>query len=545
MSGRRTAAAILAAASLTACGGGARSVPPQRGAAPAARVRVALTMHWPARPQSARRRPSFVSPSAASVIVEVNPDASVPGPITFGNAPAGGGTSTVAIDAPPGADVFFISLYDQPQTPGETATAGNELGHVRLAQTIVANATNTLNATVIGTVAAVRIGPLPNQPNVITQPPASPAAYELVGRTPATFAVAPLDAGGNVILQPDAPPAITVAVNPRAAGLMSVTPVSGTTDQFTVQAVAPNSTTYPTALVATATDANGSIATSSTVVDVTSAVYVAYANNGAPSVARFDPHGNVLALAPGAFPGLMNPVACAYDPDDRTIFVADAGAGKVLAFDEDGAARAGFSAPATAGVNGVTYDAHDGNVYASDGAGVTIFAPGGGPPRGGGPSAFGAPNAQGIAFVDSALNQPLDELAVGDASSPRLGLYAESGSAAGGAALNAAPVAVAYGWPVASNFNQSPQTRAQLYVTIAGGVAALDPFGTSIASAANGGVPFGIAVDPNTREPVVTERSGNAVTTYLDDLSAVDQARSFRTPSSLSLTQPQGVCHVF
>ncbi len=138
-------------------------------------------------------------------------------------------------------------------------------------------------------------------------PSASPAAYELVGRAPATFAVAPLDVAGNVIMQPDAPPAISLAPNVRVTGTLSVTPVPGTTDQFSVQALAPNTTTYPTSLVATATDANGNLATSSTIVDVTSAVYVAYANGGAPAVARFDPHGTSLPLPAGAFAGLDQP----------------------------------------------------------------------------------------------------------------------------------------------------------------------------------------------------------------------------------------------
>ena len=51
-------------------------------------MRVGFTMHWPDRAQSARlRRPSFVSPSTASVVIEVNADAQPAGPVTFANAP--------------------------------------------------------------------------------------------------------------------------------------------------------------------------------------------------------------------------------------------------------------------------------------------------------------------------------------------------------------------------------------------------------------------------------------------------------------------------
>jgi hypothetical protein len=284
MSVRVLAAFAALAMTLGGCASAVRTVPAARHGAAMTRATVGFTMRWPDRSQRSRR-PAFVSPSAASVIVEVNPDNATPGPVTFANAPPGGGTSTIAVDAPIGADVFVISLYDQPQTVGETTAVGTELGRVRVAQTIVENATNTLSATVVGTVTAVRIGPLPNQSNVLPMPSAGPAAYELVGRAAATFTVAPLDAGGNVIVQPDAPPAISLAANPRATGIVSVTPVSGTTDQFAVKAVVPNATTYPTSLVATARDANGGLATSSTVVDVTSAVYVAYANAGAPALA--------------------------------------------------------------------------------------------------------------------------------------------------------------------------------------------------------------------------------------------------------------------
>jgi hypothetical protein len=526
------------------CAGGTRTVPGTAHALATARSPVSFTMRWPDRATRSSRRPHFVSPSTMSVVIEVNPDGAAPGPVTFANNPGvAGGSSTVAIDAPVGADVFVISLYDAAQSPGETSAAGNELGRVRVAQTIAANALNTLNATVIGTVASVRIGPLPNQPNVLAQPGGA-AGYELVGRAPATFAVAPLDAGGNVIVQPDAPVTIALAPNTRATGVLTVTPVSGTTDRYTVQAAAPNATSYPTSLVATATDAAGGLATSSAIVDVTSAAYVAYANGGTPAVARFDAHGAVFSLPPGAFAGLVNPVALAYDADDRKIFVADAGLGAVLAFDENGASSAAFTTRPVAGVNGVAYDPHNGNVYASGSGGVTAFAPNGGPPLGTTPPSFAAPNAHGIAFVAASPNGALNRLVVGNAAAtPKLAIFTENGAPLGSKPLAAAPIAIAYAPPVGPGY--APQTTAQIYVTSANGVAALDPFGTSVATAADAGSPYGVAVDPNLGEPLVAERAANAVTTYLDDLSAIDGTRSFATPSALGFTQPQGVCDVF
>ncbi len=546
MSARQPAAAVLALLAATGCASGARTVPEHQNAssAAAARARVSFTLRWPDRSSRSARRPHFVSPSTASIVIEVNPDGPTPGPVTFANNPGvAGGTSTVGVDAPVGPDVFVISLYDAPQTPGETGATGNELGRVRVAQTIVANTLNTLNATVIGTVAGVRIGPMANQPNVLAQT-GDPGAYELVGRAPATFTVAPLDAGGNVIVQPDAPVAIALGPNPRATGVLSVTPVSGTTDRFTVQAVAPNTTTYPTSLVATAVDAAGGLASSTVLVDVTSAVYVAYANGGTPAVARFDPRGALVALPAGAFAGLQNPVALAYDPADRAIFVADAALGEVLAFDEDGAPLAAFVPRAVAGVNGVAYDPHNGDIYASGTAGVSVFAPNGGTPNGTAPPAFPAANAHGIAFVAASPGGPLNRIAVGNAAtSPALAFFSENGAALGSKPLAAAPSALAYAPPVSAG--SVPQTAAQLYVTSASGVAALDAFGVPVAALADAGGPFGIAVDPNRGAPQVAERSAGALTAYLDDLSAVDATHSFPTPPALGFTNPQGVCDVF
>ena len=547
-----TRRAAVACAALTfataACGGASHAVPAARTSAKA-RAPVSFTIRWPSRATASRsstgaRRPSFVSPSAVSVVVEVNPDASTAGPVTFANAPSGGGSSTIAIDARVGADVFVVSVYDAPQTAGETSAAGNELGRVTVSQTIVANTTNTLTATVVGTVAAIRIGPAASQANVLPVAGTSPQSYELVGRAPATFTVAPLDADGDVIVQPDAPPSIVLAPNARSTGLLAVAAVAGQPNTFTVQATAPNTTTYPTALVATATDANGNLATSSTIVDATSALYVAYANGGAPSVVRFDPHGAQLPLPSGAFAGLSNPTALAYDADDRIVFVADAGLGEVLAFDENGAPVASFAPQSVPGANGVAYDPNDLDVYATGTNGVSVFAPNGGPPNNGAPATFAAASARGVAFLVANGNVPDHRIAVGTASAPpTLAFFTEAGSAAGSSALGDAPNAVAYGAPVQTG--QSPQTAAQIYVVTASGVTAFAPYGPSIATASDPGGPFGIAVDPNLREPVVTERGANAITSYLFDLSGTDAATSFATPASLGLTQPQGVCHVF
>ena len=183
-------------------------------------------------------------------------------------------------------------------------------------------------------------------------------------------------------------------------------------------------------------------------------------------------------------------------------------------------------------------------MYATGTNGVSVFAPGGGAPNNGVPATFAAPNAAGVAFVAANFNGPDDRLAVGRAAAaPALAFVSETGAPRGTQPLTDTPVAVAYGAPL--QIGQSPQTTAQIYVATASGITAFPAFGASVATVADGGGPFGIAVDPNSREPVVTERAAGAITTYLFDLSGTDASASFATPSSLGLTQPQGVCHVF
>lgn len=350
MSGARMLRKLAAIAALTlavdACGGGAvqpGTLPVKQTAAHAA---ARFTMHWPSRAVRSKRRAAFVSPSTMSVVVLVNASAPSPGPVTFANAPAAaGGSTTISIEAPVGNDVFDIALYDVPQTAGEATAQGNLLGSVEVAQTIAPDVLNTVNATVIGTVAGVRFGPSSGQVNVLASSFGGVSGYELVGRDGATFVATALDADGNAIVQPDAPPSISIAPSPRAGGILTVTALAGVANEVTVRAVAPNTTTYPSTIDLTATDANGNVATASAIVDVTSALYVAYANGGTPAVVRYDTHGTVVPLPGGAFAGLRNPVDLAYDPDDRELLVADAAAGKVLAFDENGAPLPAFAAP--------------------------------------------------------------------------------------------------------------------------------------------------------------------------------------------------------
>src|SRR6202011_1042158 len=138
----------------------------------------------------------------------------------------------------------------------------------------------------------------------------------------------------------------------------------------------------------------------------------------------------------------------------------------------------------------------------------------------GAPASFAVPNAQGIAYVATSATTTLNRIAVGSAAAtPALRFYSETGGAAGSVTLPSAPLALAYGAPAAAG--QVPQTTAQLYLTTAASILARDAFGAAVASVGGTGAPFGIAVDPNLRNALVTERGANALGGYLDDLSAL------------------------
>src|SRR5262249_26445508 len=151
------AALLVAAATLAACGGNASTgvIPKSDPAAKTKLVSATFSMHWPSAQaqMSTRRSPKFISPSTKSVVIKVNDDSTL---TTISNAPStSGGTTTINVLAPVGSDTFVVSLYDQPQTAGETSPVGKALGQVEVAQTIVAGNANAINATVDGIVSSI------------------------------------------------------------------------------------------------------------------------------------------------------------------------------------------------------------------------------------------------------------------------------------------------------------------------------------------------------------------------------------------------------
>ena len=194
-----------------------------------------------ARRRSARR-PHFVSPSTMSVVVEVNPDGASPGPVTFANNPGDRGRNVDRRDrrARRRGRVRHLALRRAANAGRDDRGRQRARARPRRADDRREHAQHAeRDGDRYGRERAHRAAAESVERR--SRSPANPAAYELVGRAPATFTVAPLDAGGNVIVQPDAPVTIALAPNARVRRASStVTPVSGTTDRFTVQAVAPN-----------------------------------------------------------------------------------------------------------------------------------------------------------------------------------------------------------------------------------------------------------------------------------------------------------------
>lgn len=516
---------------LAGCGGGhsGGTLPPTTVSSPkpASHAAVQFTMHWPSKTTTSARKPKYISPATQSVIIQINPTASPsPGPVTFANISQATGnppTSTLDINAPVGSDDFVIQLYDAQQTAGETAPNGNLVGQTEVTQTITAGQLNTINATIDGVAYGVSIAPVANQPTAET----TASGFDIVGAAPVTFQVNALDADGNVIVPPGNLPATTLT--PYGSGV-SVNAVSGSSNQYTVQVTAPASKTSFPSVYATATDTYGDTANSIINITPVSAIYVGYGSGG---VALYNSLGNALALPSGAFSGVQNAVAMAYDYDDNYVLVADAGQGKLLAFDSLGNAVSGFTAPSVSGINGVTYDSNNKTIYVTSTSGISSYTTAGAA----GSASASVANAAAIAYVASdSSNNPLTELAVGiGGGTPTMGIYSEAAAQTSRFSLSGAPTSVAY-VPYYTGVTR------QLYDVRSGNIDGYDTNGFSNVTFADSNGPFGIAADQNTMDMYVTEQTTNTIVPYLPNLSGVDtNVTSITTPSSSGKTNPTGI----
>lgn len=371
----RLAASALAVA-CASCSGGHSSVMPAAGRTRTMSA-IAFTMHWPTRAgrhvASAVRRPQFISPQTQSVVVEVNADATLS---TTANKPAQGAISTVSINAPVGADTITITTWDQPNG------AGNLLGQISVTQTIVAGQLNTVNATVDGVLEKIGLSGAPNPfLEMATDATGNPTAT-LVGSVAQTFTIVPEDVDGDVIVPPGDAPTLSMRSNDAS---ITVTPVTGQTDQYTVQAAFQTSPSSNPALEVSGTDGLGNTVASHFGISESAAIYVGYAGPAGPSIVVYDQLGKVIVNG-SAFAGLADASGITYDTKRNRMVIADAALGTLQAFDPQGNADNSFAKPTLTGANAVVYDpdldrlyvaqTRQGSVIALTGDGAAVTLPG-------------------------------------------------------------------------------------------------------------------------------------------------------------------------
>jgi DNA-binding beta-propeller fold protein YncE len=502
------AAAFMSGAALLAgCsgGGGSHALPSAPG------TRVQFSIKWPSvQTLSHLRRPLYISPSTMSVAVEVNDDASL---TTIANNPNSGqgGTQTVQVNAPPGNDKFYITLWDKQDGQG------NQLGQAVLSKTIVAAQVNSITATVEGVLAKIAVTHAAQEPffEQLSDEGGTPF-FTLVGNHTGTVALSPLDADGNVILGDGGVGPLSLESSDPA---ITLTPVSGTADEYTVQRTGDVGPGTHATLVASATDGNGNPTTTRYPLHVSASMYVAFENAGSGSIATLDQGGNVISTS-GHFSGVVDPKAISYDADDRLIFVADAGANAVLAYDEDGNAAANCAPMSVNGASGVAYNPVTKLVYVTSSTQntVTVFTPAGAPVAASGFSGLQSPN--GIAALSGGFSSgQLVVTSSVNGQAPQL--FNPDGTSASSLPQDPA---------LTSNSVAYDADSDQIWITSTGSggqLTAYSPFGWSVYSYTSLTQPTGVAYNPIAGELFAADASTGAISAFANQYpfsqdSAVD-----------------------
>jgi hypothetical protein len=283
--------------------------------------------------------------------------------------------SDVKLNVPVGKDTFAFTVFDQ------RSAGGNQLGGTTVGKTIRSGASNTVGATFTGYAAGFTVTPSdPHRMSLVYGGLVGQvqAVYDIAGQAPLTFTVAVKDVDGNVILSPNAPRVKAISV---AKSTFTVAPVRGRQNTFTIQAIGAMPPFGSPNLVLEARGADGTTYTASYQLAETSLLYASAGSGASAHIYAFDTLGHRYTL-PGTFPGLTRPVGLAHDTAKARIYVADAGASKLFAYDENGNAIPGWAAPSVPGITGVALSTHTGNVYASTSAGtgaVDVFSASGSP----------------------------------------------------------------------------------------------------------------------------------------------------------------------
>ncbi|MBV9409926.1 MAG: hypothetical protein JO164_13950, partial [Candidatus Eremiobacteraeota bacterium] len=351
--------ALGALALVAGCGGGAASSMPR---APHRTASAQIVVHWtaPVSGQAALRRPRFVSASAQSIEIDVAAQGSTSPAGTLRsvvNRPTSGSISTLAIDAPVGADTFTFVVYDKANATGAT------LGGTTLAQTIASGVANTVSATLTGYARSFAWATTDIHFRPAGTAPDGLARYSVLGQGNTTVVVTPLDADGNAILG-YTPPIGGSLDN----GAFTVAPVASHNGTYTLRAIAQLPTLGEPRLIFTATNPDGTVASSSFALSENAIGFGASGTGASATITAFDVLGNLVPAATGTFVGLQKPIGLALNEPAGVLYVADAGTGSILAFDESGAPAPGWTAPAVPNVTAVAFSPDNQRVYATTSA---------------------------------------------------------------------------------------------------------------------------------------------------------------------------------
>ena len=304
---RIQALALIASFGLASCGGGTSSGSHNSITPPTVQghAKAQFLVHWPGRRTSTAIHghggPKTISPSAQSLSVSVNG-----GPLQITNRPSGGfpTTTVVTIDAPVGTDAVDIKAWDLP------GAQGNVLDAVVTSQLIVANATNTINATLDGICAAMLIAPVSGQPfaetnsSTVTLPNGSTTSIlnslRIVGTSPESFTITPIDADGNTYVSSAGAPVINLSESGPIHHVAIAANTTGGVTTFTLTPLQGEASSVTTTLTATSPQCGSGTAFANNQVSlgVSGAIYVADTH----SIFAFDQDGNAIANVNVGYP---------------------------------------------------------------------------------------------------------------------------------------------------------------------------------------------------------------------------------------------------
>jgi hypothetical protein len=407
----KRALSLVAAISLSACGGSGHTsapIPPAAANASSSGARVTssfiVTIPRAAAAASRGRAPRYVSASTQSLGITVDAGTANqtftgqnigPGDPGCNNpTPISPLTCTVNVSATPGPHTFDLRTYDQRLDGGGNPQGSILSTNIGFPFTVVAAQANVLRLVLQGIPSAVALLVQPNQDVRGDQT----AGFDLYGAYKAdgttlftrTFFAVATDADSNFIVGPGAP---TMTVTSSNTGALSSGVASASNPNLFTVTPATYSANAPIQFTVTATPSTAANADSGAA-PVSINVPVRYVARNAPRIYLsggpsqswikvYDEFGNPVTVG-GTFDGLSGPEGIAYDSVNARILAPNFGNGTVTAYDVDGNAVAlgtpitGLTNPAVVaydtGRNRIYVGTHDLGffVYGPSGSAITV-----------------------------------------------------------------------------------------------------------------------------------------------------------------------------